>query len=134
MITTFNVSKGDEITFEVIDILQGHYSARVSPAFSMRDEITEEFIATWTVNLSTQAQNYNTQQPAQSAGRTTEATEPCGLAVSGQLFAICSDGSQQNYTDVLSNKSVLSNTMTPSTSCGIQVIRGKKVVDMRPGS
>jgi hypothetical protein len=133
LITTFNVSKGDEITFEVIDILQGHYSARVSPAFSMRDEITEEFIATWTVNLSTQAQNYNSQQPAQSAGRTTEATEPCGLAISGQLFAICSDGSQQNYTNVLSNKSVLSNTMTPSTSCGIQVIRGKKVVDMSPG-
>lgn len=132
-ITRFNVSKGDEITFEVVNILQGHYSARVSPAFSMRDEVTEEFLSTWTVNLSTQAQNYNSQNPGQTAGRTTEATEPCGLAVSGQLFAICPDGTQQNYTDVLSNRTVLSNTMSPSSACGIQVIRGKKVVEMSAG-
>ena len=133
VIHSFSVNAGDELTFEISQILAGHYSGRVSPAWSLRDEDAGEFVDNWTANLSTLSSNYNTSVPGQASGRTTEAYEPCGLVTSGSLFAIDPDGGRRNTTVVLTNKVVQNNEMIPPTEYGVQVIKTKAVTQMSAG-
>jgi hypothetical protein len=131
VLQTFNVSKGDQVTFKIKNVNRGHYNSRTAPAVSLRDETQEEILNTWTINITTTSQGYNDQNPGQVDGRATEATEPCGLPVSGQLFATCND-TQEDLTTVLTNKVVQSNFLETrgDLNCDIEVIGGKLVKDM----
>ena len=42
VLQTFNVSKGDQVTFKIKNVNRGHYNSRTAPAVSLRDETQEE--------------------------------------------------------------------------------------------
>ena len=110
------VAKGDKITFQLKSIDAGHYNGRVTPSMSIRDEDTGEFLFHWDLLLTTVSQSYRTTNPAQNNGNLAshEPTEPCGLPISFQIFNYQEDdddNTKENYTTVLTNRVVQSNTL-----------------------
>ena len=78
----FTVAKGDDITFRIVSIDQGHYNGSVAPAFSLRDEGTGAIFCQWAVRITTIAQNYSAAQQGQPVG----STGPCGIVGSFSLY------------------------------------------------
>ena len=140
-LATFNVVKGDRITFKLNSIDVGHYNGRCTPAMSMRNEATGEFLFTWDMALTTISNTYRNNNPAQNDGNLTtqEPTEPCGLPVSVQLFNYEDTGNDYdkvNYTTVMTTKTVQNNVLQvrgADQTNELQVIGRTSVRDMNNG-
>ena len=54
---TFDIAKGDDVTFRVASIEAGHYNASVTPHFALHNESTKEIINIFGVELTTTSHN-----------------------------------------------------------------------------
>ena len=113
VIYSFDVVRGDRITFNLETINSGHFNGRVTPNMAIRDESSKEYQGIWEIALSTQSGTYRNQHPSQNTGNlgSHEPTEFCGLPYSFQLFNYTTANAKVNFTQVLSNKVVQSNVL-----------------------
>ena len=54
---TFDIVRGDDVTFRVVSIEAGHYNASVTPHFALHNESTKEIINIFGVELTTTSHN-----------------------------------------------------------------------------
>ena len=58
---TFDIVRGDDISFRVDSIVSGHFAASVSPHFAIHNEGTKQIVNIWEVNLTTVSHNVTNQ-------------------------------------------------------------------------
>lgn len=105
LLHSFSVVEGDDITFQIVSVDNGHYNGTCSPAFAIWNEDSQAIEMNWTVNITTTSQSL---EEIEAGYVSAAAVAKCGIP--GQISLYDLDNSSNST--VAWNGSVTNNYLT----------------------
>ena len=83
LLHSFNVTEGDDLTFQIVNVTNGHFNGFASPAFAIWNEDAQKIYMDWIVNISTTSQSL---EEIESGFVSPAAVAKCGIPAQISMY------------------------------------------------